>query len=114
LPSVYRDSEGNVHDAPELMGFTLLESMACGTPAIASRVGGMPEFIREEETGFVYNSLDELTTYLRRMATDADRVERMGRRASQVVREEFDYRVAGEKLYAVYRSLGAGLGGVAA
>ena len=33
LPSVYRDRDGVTYEAPELMGFTLLESMACGTPA---------------------------------------------------------------------------------
>ena len=42
LPSVYRDCYGAVHQKPELMGFTLLESMSCGTPAIASRTGAMP------------------------------------------------------------------------
>ncbi len=47
LPSVYQDCFGGNHVAPELMGLTLLESMASGTPAICSRVGAMPEFVRE-------------------------------------------------------------------
>ena len=40
LPSVYRDYYGHTHLCPELMGFTLLEAMACGTPAICSNVAG--------------------------------------------------------------------------
>ena len=57
LPSVYLDCFGQSHVAPELMGLTLLEAMACGTPVLCSRVGGMPEFIRHGETGFVFDEL---------------------------------------------------------
>ena len=38
---------------PELLGNVLLESMACGTPAICSNVGGMPEVVEDRVTGFV-------------------------------------------------------------
>jgi glycosyltransferase involved in cell wall biosynthesis len=102
LPSVYRDCYGHVHRMPELMGFTLLESMACGTPAVASRVGAMPEFIAEGETGFVFDSLDELAMILRRLAADEALVERVGRQARAVVLRKYDLTVAGARLRAVY------------
>ena len=105
LPSVYQDYYGTQHMQPELMGFTLLEAMACGTPAICSRVGGMPEFIRHGETGFVFDELDELTGYLRALAADPALVERMGFRARRVVEAEFDLRVCGAKLLDVYHGL---------
>lgn len=38
---------------PELMGFTLLESQASGTPAICTDAGAMAEFIDHERTGLV-------------------------------------------------------------
>ena len=63
------------------MGFTLLEAMACGTPAICSRVAAMPEFVRDGETGFVFDRPDELTDRLRHLAGDPALVERMGRQA---------------------------------
>lgn len=107
LPSVYQDCFGGSHVAPELMGLTLLESMACGTPAIASRVGAMPEFIREGETGFVYDRLDELTERLTLLATHPDLVERMGRRGREVVVQEYDLKVAGRRLLDVYREVAA-------
>jgi glycosyltransferase involved in cell wall biosynthesis len=105
LPSVYEDCYGNVHQVPELMGYTLLEAMACGTPAIASRVGGMPEFIRHGETGFVYDDLDQLAGYLHLLANDPVRVERMGEAGRESVVREYDLAVAGAHLYAVYQEL---------
>jgi glycosyltransferase involved in cell wall biosynthesis len=104
LPSVYQDCYGNSYTAPELMGFTLLESMACGTPAIASRVGAMPEFIREGETGFVFDDLAQLSDQLGLLAGDVDLVEQMGHRGRQVVEQEYDLKVAGRKMLDVYRS----------
>ena len=54
LPSQYQDCYGTSYVAPELMGLTLLESMACGTPVICSRVGAMPEFVQHGETGYIF------------------------------------------------------------
>lgn len=105
LPSVYRDCLGYSHVAPELMGLTLLEAMACGTPAICNRVGGMPEFIRHGETGFIFDEVEELSGYLRRLAGDPALVEQMGRRARLAIDEEFDLKVVGRRLVAVYEEL---------
>jgi glycosyltransferase involved in cell wall biosynthesis len=105
LPSVYCDCFGNSHLAPELMGLTLLEAMACGTPAICSRVGGMPEFIRHGETGFIYDEPGELNRYLLRLAGDPALTEHMGRQARLAVEREFDLKVVGAKLVAAYEEL---------
>jgi glycosyltransferase involved in cell wall biosynthesis len=105
LPSVYRDCYGTTYAAPELMGFTLLEAMACGTPAICSRVGAMPEYVRHGETGFVFDTPAELTARLRQLAEDPALADRLGARARRVVEEEFDLRVAGRKMLSVYEEM---------
>lgn len=53
LPSVHTNLYGNYTPVPELMGFTLLESQACGTPAICTDAGAMHEFVNDGKTGFV-------------------------------------------------------------
>ena len=53
LPSVHTSCYGNYTPVPELMGFTLLESQACGTPAICTDAGAMHEFVDDGKTGFV-------------------------------------------------------------
>jgi glycosyltransferase involved in cell wall biosynthesis len=87
------------------MGLTLLEALSCGTPAIASRVAAMPEFIIDGENGYVFDSLDELTARLRALATEPGLADRLGRQGRLTVEREFDYRVAGAKLAAIYARL---------
>ena len=53
LPSVHTTCYGDFTPVPELMGFTLLESQACGTPVICTDAGGMFEFVDNGRTGFV-------------------------------------------------------------
>ena len=114
LPSVYRDCYGYNHVAPELMGFTLLEAMACGTPAICSRVAAMPEFVRHGETGFVFDTPDELTDQLHTLANDPALVERMGASARRAIDDEFELSIAGGMMLGVYRELLATARGAAA
>ncbi len=105
LPSVHRDYQGNYYAAPELMGFTTLEAMACGTPGIVSNLAGMPEFVRPGETGFVFDTIDELRERLIELVGDRDRVDALGRRAREVVVEEFSLEAAGRKMARLYDSL---------
>lgn len=67
LPSVHRSYYGDYTPIPELMGFTLLESQACGTPAICTDAGAMSEFVDHERTGLVVaqNSPDAMAAALK-------------------------------------------------
>ncbi len=74
LPSVHRDLYGNHSPVPELMGFTLLESQACGTPVVCTNAGAMAEFVRAGATGAVVaqNSPESLCAALRRLTERTD------------------------------------------
>jgi glycosyltransferase involved in cell wall biosynthesis len=74
LPSVHRPYNGGYSAVPELMGFTLLESQACGTPAICTDAGAMKEFVRDGETGFVVaqNSGPAIAEALRRITSSSE------------------------------------------
>ncbi len=79
LPSVHTDCFGKYTPVPELMGFTLLESQACGTPVICTDAGAMHEFVDDGKTGFVVkqNSGEAIASALRPLL-DLSRVETQG------------------------------------
>lgn len=62
MPSVVR----------EVFGISIVEAYAYGKPVIASRIGGMPELVREGETGLLVEPGDMagLQQAIRRMAED--------------------------------------------
>lgn len=70
----------------ESFGLVALEAMACGTPVVASRVGGLPHVVRDGETGLLVpeNDPEALADGLKRILTDGDLGRRLGERAHQV------------------------------
>lgn len=70
----------------ELEGFpnALLEAMAQGRPVVATRVGGVPELVRDGQDGFLTSSDPaEIATRLRALLTDARLRDRMARSAHE-------------------------------
>jgi glycosyltransferase involved in cell wall biosynthesis len=88
---------------------SVLEAYGLGKPVIGTRIGGIPELIREQETGLVVPSgdPDSLAAALRDMAArpDAD-IEAMGRRGRGWVENEFTAGVYRDRMIDVYRELG--------
>jgi glycosyltransferase involved in cell wall biosynthesis len=91
LPSVYRASSGAVTAVPELLGQTLLEAMACGTPALCTSVGAMPEVVEDGVTGRVVppNRPDLLRAALEQFRDDPERSDAMGRAGRERVTLRF-------------------------
>ena len=58
--------------------FSVMESQMCGTPVLASRIGGIPELIKENETGelFEAGSAAELTAKINRLWEDDSLIDR--------------------------------------
>jgi glycosyltransferase involved in cell wall biosynthesis len=50
----------------ESFGLAALEAMACGLPVVSSSVGGLPELIRHNETGFIaeIGDVDRMAKYV--------------------------------------------------
>lgn len=69
LPSVHTTMYDHYSPIPELMGFTLLESQACGTPVVCTTAGAMSEFLNSGVTGFVseQNSPESLAEAIQRV-----------------------------------------------
>jgi glycosyltransferase involved in cell wall biosynthesis len=51
----------------EPFGLTVVEAMACGTPVIALRRGAIPEVVKNNKTGFIVNSIAEMTDAVKKI-----------------------------------------------
>ncbi|MFP5212649.1 MAG: glycosyltransferase, partial [Acidobacteriota bacterium] len=63
----------------ETGGLVVLEALAARLPVVGSRIGGIPEFIRDGETGFLFSPGDpaELASVLHRFIADPGLLLRM-------------------------------------
>lgn len=77
--------------AQESFGLAAAEAMACGTPVVASRVGGLPEVITHGETGFLHppEDIDGMAASTLALLEDPDLRTRIAHAARAVIAEQF-------------------------
>ena len=69
---------------PEPFGLVMVESMACGTPVLATRLGAVPEVVEHGRGGLVVDTIEEMAACMPRMLElDPLRHGRWRRRASR-------------------------------
>lgn len=82
-------------DPPDVEGFGLvfLEANACGTPVIGARSGGIPDAVRDEETGLLVppDAPDAFAEAALRILTDPDRAETLGQQGRHRVVNEANW-----------------------
>lgn len=94
--SVYRDVWGNEWPQSELLGLTMLESMAVGTPVVCTDVGALPEYVAGGVTGYVVppNDAKQLRDRIDQLLGEQKRALEMGRAGTAHVQQFAWDRVA--------------------
>jgi alpha-maltose-1-phosphate synthase len=89
----------------EPFGLINLEAMACGTPVVASRVGGIPEVVVDGETGWLVAPGDPaaLAGALREALADPGRARGMGEAGRRRVEAQFSWDRIAARTLDVYR-----------
>jgi glycosyltransferase involved in cell wall biosynthesis len=93
MPSVYAAADVFLHPSVEdNFPLMLLESLSCGTPAIAFDVGGVPDILQDGVCGRLAGAGDALAmaAALSCLALDGPRRQRMGENARSHVEEHFN------------------------
>jgi glycosyltransferase involved in cell wall biosynthesis len=88
----------------EGFGVAALEAMAAGLPVVASAVGGLPELVREGETGFLFpaGAPTELASSARELVNDRDKRFSMGIAGRRRAAQHFSVTQMVDRMIAVY------------
>jgi len=84
-----------------------MEAMACGVPVIGTSISGIPELIRDRETGFCANPEDPVSIKdnLLYYANHQTEVEKMRFAARKLIENEFNINIVCKQLRDAYQSL---------
>jgi starch synthase len=97
----------------EPFGLVILEAMACETPVVASRVGGIPEIVVEGETGYLVDLdpadpngfTDGLAERLEKLLGDPTLAAKMGKAGRERVLRHFGWGAIAAQTVRLYEGL---------
>ena len=107
LPYYYSAAEALVMPSHyESFGMVALEAMACGTPVIASQVGGLAFLVQDGVTGYSIpdQDPDALADSLKKLLGDSSAREEMGKRAAEYARE-YSWPLISTQILDVYKEI---------
>lgn len=88
--------------ADEMFGMVLIEAGACGTPAVASDLGGIPEVVGDAGVLAPVGSVEGFASAIRKLIDDPDRLSELSRKA-RINAERFDWDRIVDQVIACYQ-----------
>lgn len=87
----------------EAFGFVNLEAMICGLPVVTTKVGGIPEIVKDGETGFLVEpqSAEALKESLKKLIENVELRKSMGEKGKKRAMQNF----SAEKMAAQYEAV---------
>jgi glycosyltransferase involved in cell wall biosynthesis len=88
----------------EALSNSLMEAMACGCAAVASKVGGNPELVEPGNTGLLFTPLDaaDLAAQLRILIDEPEARRKMAENGCRKIHENFRLRDATRRMTEIY------------
>ena len=85
----------------------LQESMACGTPMVSFKVGGVPDLVRPGVTGYLATpeDSDDFSSGIVQLLEDEALRDRMGRNCREIALEEYPLKLQAQRYLELYRQL---------
>lgn len=114
LPGLYNCAEVYLglsrlmNERVEGFGISLLEAGACGIPVVGTRTGGIPEAVRDGESGILVDSdqPDQVAATLRTLLDDRSLAERLGAGGRSAVERYYNWDRVSADIGRLGRNLG--------
>jgi len=86
---------------------SIIEAFALGKSALASRIGGIPELVKDGETGITFEpgNIGDLTEKLIVMLKNPDKVSQMGKSARKMIEKKYNAESHYDNLMKIYKSV---------
>lgn len=87
--------------------YSIIEASLIGKPVIGARIGGIPELIIDNETGFTYehDNIDKLAEKMRLLFEDSDLAKKMGEKAKNNALEQYTKDAYYDKIIKIYEKI---------
>lgn len=91
----------------ESFGMVAAEAQACGSPVIASNVGGLGDIVINKETGLQVkpNSTSELASAMGLFTKRPDIAAQLGKKAAKFAQQNFNWKVIAKKVDKLYEGV---------
>jgi len=84
----------------------VLEAMACGLPVITTKVGNLPFFINDKQSGFFFDgSVDNLTENVVEIMKHREVLRNISENAMKIINETFSVNALESNLVNIYKSI---------
>ncbi len=91
----------------EALGTSILEASSCGVPCIGSKVGGIPECIIDNKTGFLFENqnIDDLKAKINILIKDKNKRKEFAKSARELILKNFSVSSMVNNTQQLYESL---------
>ena len=87
--------------------YSVLETQAIGKPIIGSNLGGIPELVKDNENGIIYqyDDVNELAYKIEELFKDKKLREKYSKNAKEYANKEYSKEAYYEKIISVYKEI---------
>ncbi len=89
----------------EALGLVMLEAMACKTPVVGTRKGGIPLLVKDKVNGFLVRPKNsaKIAKACNKILSDKSLQEKMGNNARRIVEEKYTWAKTAQKYIRIYK-----------
>lgn len=85
--------------------YSILETLAIGKPVIGANIGGIPELVVNNENGYIFNTVDELTEKMSILFNNEKLIEEFSKKSKELAKQNYNREIYYNKLEKIYEDL---------